>query len=90
MITSSSPLSFLPGDRPHGLDLGSGGPRGGAQAGRRGIDLSPDRIWVQEALGHMPWPVTTVIHVPLGVLLFALALGLTFAAWGKEAPAPRR
>jgi len=47
-------------------------------------------MWVQQALGHMPGPVTTVIHVPFGVLLFALALGLTFAAWGKEAPAPRR
>ena len=47
-------------------------------------------MWVQEALGHMPWPMTTAIHIPLGVLLFALALGLTFAAWGKKAPAPRR
>ena len=33
-------------------------------------------LWVQEALGHMPFPVTTVIHVPLGVLLFGLALQL--------------
>lgn len=31
-------------------------------------------LWVQEALGHMPLPITTAIHVPLGVLLFALAL----------------
>jgi hypothetical protein len=46
-------------------------------------------MWVQEGVGHMPWPVTTVIHVPLDVPLFALALGLTFAAWGKKAPAPR-
>jgi hypothetical protein len=30
-------------------------------------------LWAQEALGHMPFPVTTVIHVPLGVALFALS-----------------
>lgn len=33
-------------------------------------------LWVQEALGHMPFPVTTVIHVPLGVLLFWLSFHL--------------
>jgi heme A synthase len=37
-------------------------------------------LWAQEALGHMPWPVTTVIHVPLGVLLFTLALVLALSA----------
>lgn len=36
-------------------------------------------LWVQEALGHMPWPVTTVIHVPLGVALFSLSLYLAMA-----------
>lgn len=64
------------------------------QAGRgvvpRGVAVGSTLLligmWVQEALGHMPWPVTTVIHVPLGVLLFALALGLTFAVWSKKAP----
>ena len=40
-------------------------------------------LWVQEALGHMPFPVTTVIHVPLGVLLFALALLLAIRAHGS-------
>lgn len=35
-------------------------------------------LWVQEALGHMPWPVTTVIHVPFGVLLFGLSAQLTY------------
>ena len=33
-------------------------------------------LWMQEALGHMPFPVTTTIHVPLGVLLFWLSLHL--------------
>ena len=28
-------------------------------------------LWVQEALGHVSFPVTTAVHVPLGVLLFA-------------------
>lgn len=37
-------------------------------------------LWAQEALGHMPFPVTTVIHVPLGVLLFALSLLLAVGA----------
>jgi hypothetical protein len=37
-------------------------------------------LWAQEALGHMPWPVTTVIHVPLGVVLFTLALVLALGA----------
>ena len=36
-------------------------------------------LWVQEALGHMPFPVATVIHVPLGVL-FALPLVLVVVA----------
>jgi heme A synthase len=38
-------------------------------------------LWVQEALGHMPFPVTTVIHVPLGVILFALPLLLATSAY---------
>lgn len=37
-------------------------------------------LWVQEALGHMPWPVTTVIHVPFGVLLFWLSSQLSYAS----------
>lgn len=37
-------------------------------------------LWVQEALGHMPFPVSTAIHVPLGVLLFALPLHLAVSA----------
>jgi hypothetical protein len=37
-------------------------------------------LWVQEVLGHMPWPMTTVIHVPLGVALFGLSLHLAVAA----------
>jgi hypothetical protein len=36
-------------------------------------------LCAQEALGHMPFPVTTVIHVPLGVALFALSLLLAMA-----------
>ncbi|HEX7100855.1 MAG TPA: hypothetical protein VF377_16660 [Acidimicrobiia bacterium] len=37
-------------------------------------------LWVQEALGHMPFAVTTAIHVPLGVSLFAGSLLLAIAA----------
>lgn len=42
-------------------------------------------LWVQEALGHMPFPVSTVIHVPLGVTLFCLALHLGLRARGAGA-----
>lgn len=38
-------------------------------------------LWVQEALGHMPFAAATVLHVPLGVLLFALPLLLGLSAW---------
>lgn len=38
-------------------------------------------LWVQEALGHMPFPVTTVVHVPLGVALFGLSLYLMMVVW---------
>lgn len=37
-------------------------------------------LWVQEALGHMPFPVTTVVHVPLGVLLFWLSFHLALVS----------
>ena len=37
-------------------------------------------LWVQEALGHMPFAVSTAIHVPLGVSLFGCALILGVAA----------
>ena len=37
-------------------------------------------LWVQEALGHMPFRVSTIIHVPLGVLLFSLSLHLGLEA----------
>lgn len=36
--------------------------------------------WAQEALGHMPFPVTTVVHVPLGVALFGLSMHLALVA----------
>ena len=42
-------------------------------------------LWVQEALGHMPFPVATAIHVPLGVLLFSLSLLLGASAWRSGA-----
>lgn len=29
----------------------------------------PVLLWIQEVLGHVPFPVTTAIHVPLGVTL---------------------
>lgn len=31
-------------------------------------------IWIETGLGHMPMPVTTAIHVPLGVALFGLLM----------------
>lgn len=54
-----------------------------------GVTLLMVGLWVQEALGHMPFPVTTVIHVPLGVLLFAFSyyLGLSAHRLGDSLPA---
>lgn len=37
-------------------------------------------IWVQDVLGHMPFPVSTAVHVPLGVALFAGSLLLGVVA----------
>lgn len=34
--------------------------------------LVPVLLWIQNALGHMPMPITTVIHVPLGVAILGL------------------
>lgn len=31
-------------------------------------------LWIQDALGHMPFAVTTAIHIPLGVALFGATL----------------
>lgn len=42
----------------------------------------PVLFWVQEVLGHVPAPATTVVHVPLGVTLTAYPIvlaGLAFA-----------
>lgn len=48
----------------------------------------PFVLWVQEGLGHMPEPVTTAVHVPLGVslLTYAVLLGL---ATRRAASEPR-
>lgn len=37
-------------------------------------------LWIQESLGHMPFPVTTAVHVPFGVLLFGLSIHLGYKA----------
>lgn len=37
-------------------------------------------LWVQDALGHMPFDVSTAVHVPLGVLLFGLSAALGIRA----------
>ena len=40
----------------------------------------PFVLWVQEALGHIPEPVTTAVHVPLGVSLLTYSVLLGLAA----------
>ena len=45
-----------------------------------GAGLVPVLVWVQEALGHMPFPITTAVHVPLGVALLAYVVVLAVAA----------
>lgn len=45
-----------------------------------GAILLPVGLWVQSALGHMPFAVTTAIHVPFGVALFGSTLLLTLGS----------
>lgn len=40
----------------------------------------PVVLWLQEALGHMPFPVSTAIHVPSGVGLFGGSIVLALVA----------
>jgi hypothetical protein len=54
-----------------------------------GAGALPVALWIQEVLGALPAPVTTAIHVPLGVTLFAYSILLGLAstrAARKEAP----
>lgn len=44
-------------------------------------------LWAQEALGHMPFPITTIVHVPLGVLLFWLSFHLAMSSSVEDAKA---
>lgn len=43
-------------------------------------------IWVQDALGHIGLPVTTAVHIPLGVAIFALSVGLVIASFRRRDP----
>lgn len=45
-----------------------------------GSILLPVGLWVQSTLGHMPFAVSTAIHVPFGVGLFAAAVILAIAS----------
>ncbi|MGH8952027.1 MAG: hypothetical protein ACRDX9_11435, partial [Acidimicrobiia bacterium] len=45
-----------------------------------GAILLPVALWVQEALGHMPFAVSTAVHVPLGVAIFGSSVVLALAA----------
>lgn len=40
----------------------------------------PVLLWVQSALGHLPAPVTTAVHVPLGTALLAHVVVLALRA----------
>lgn len=49
----------------------------------------PVLLWVQEMLGHMPFPTTTAVHVPLGVTLAiypVLLAGLARPVIGRPPP----
>ena len=45
-----------------------------------GSILLPVGLWVQSTLGHMPFAVSTAIHVPFGVGLVAAAVILAIAS----------
>ena len=40
-------------------------------------------IWVQDALGHIGFPVTTAVHIPFGVAIFALSVGLVIVSFRR-------
>ena len=60
--------------------------KGPARAPAPAVYLLPVLLWVQEVLGHLPFPWSTVVHVPLGVLLFAGALHLAISQRGASPP----
>lgn len=47
------------------------------KAGTHALTLG---LWIQSALGHMPFPTGTVVHVPLGSLLVAGSFALAVAS----------
>lgn len=53
--------------------------------------LLPVVLFVQEVLGHMPFPVSTAVHVPLGVTIFGGSIVLAQLAdrpVARPSPAP--
>jgi hypothetical protein len=50
-----------------------------------GAILLPVGLWAQETLGHMPFDVSTAIHVPFGVALFATSVVLALASASNHA-----
>jgi hypothetical protein len=56
-----------------------------------GAGVLPVLLWVQNALGHLPVPATTAVHVPFGVTLVLYPLGLALIALRerpRQAPPP--
>lgn len=43
-------------------------------------------IWVQDALGHIGFPATTAVHIPLGVAIFALSVTLVIVSFRRREP----
>lgn len=41
-------------------------------------------IWVQDALGHIGFPATTAVHIPLGVAIFALSVALVIVSFRRR------
>ncbi|QBI19959.1 hypothetical protein ER308_10575 [Egibacter rhizosphaerae] len=54
-----------------------------------GAVLLPMLLFVQEALGHMPFAASTAVHVPYGVGLFAGTVLLAAASTRPPTAAPR-
>jgi hypothetical protein len=46
-------------------------------------------FWAQDALGHMAFPATIAVHVPLGVVLFGASTALAIAAFRGGRPNER-
>lgn len=68
------------------IALANRSPSGVSRTVRTGTVALVVLIWAQAILGHMPFAVTTIVHVPLGAVLLGWAVALVVASLRPAAP----